>query len=1857
MMFPLLHSGLLVTVSVAANNICPPYSFNETVLCANANSTITNIADACEWTFEEYACTPEANLDEFTSDLLLNLTACPSSVMSNDSLYSILFFSKLNSSNADIMLSNLTGQFQNVSKEWKNFFLAGIWPSILQKVNSSNPAPQLIPIHVGPFLPYLSASMMQCLVDKKAPCENIQELVQGIGIEDPGMTITNGKELFPVLKSLLQNSSGNACSNNVNSSNWLAKYFGKFAQFADYKDFIDLNPNFNALDVLPSLTVPQIVNFCLQPNAVNNSNAAGQIMGILNSSADVQNFLTNLNLAANNMSSIPRPLAQGLINKTFQVLIPSLSPSNSSDWAGLFQDNLKFVLPEITTDQLKFLPSNFSCDSFQVVMKAMDSSSNQLKNVKPEDVYKAVIQPYLKNNGLSCSQNVNTSTWVTQNLGKFMQFAEYKDLLAFNAHFNALDVLSSLTVPQVVSFSLESNASSNTNAAGQIMALFPNAADVQNFLVTLNSAAALNNMSSIPRPLAQGLINKTFQVLIPSLSPSNSSDWAGLFQDNLKFVLPEITTDQLKFLPSNFSCDSFQAVMKAMDSSFNQLKNVKQEDVYKVIIQPNLKNNGLSCSQNVNTSTWVTQNLGKFMQFAEYKDLLAFNAHFNALDVLSNLTVPQVVSFSLESNASSNTNAAGQIMALFPNAADVQNFLVTLNSAAALKNMSAIHGPLALDLINKTLQLLIPSLSPSNSSGWTGLFQDKLKFILPEITTDQLKLLPQTFSCDSFQSVIKAMDTSFSHLKNVKQEDVYKVVIQPYLKNNGSVCSKNVNSSTWINGNFGKYSQFAEYKDLVAFNPNFNGMDVLSSLTVPQVVSLSLESSAGSNPSAVGQIMALLQNTNNAYDFLAQISSAAASKNMTTVPIPLAQGLLNKTFQTLTPKINNFNSSDWSTLFNNLSLVLPEISQDQLSLIPQNISCDSFQVVTKRLNSVYQQMKPEKQQAAYGSFIKPYLKNNGQAPKCYNQSDPNSAGWLLDNMGFFFALSSQTDLLTFANQNTLQLFVNNPATSQFASQLNLDKDIAIFITTLMTSGGNTNFSSIPSNFLCFLTPQAFLNMNSADIFDISQKINKACAKNQTQGASAQTTEELQVSISLVSKLNNFTSSTLSDLGQTAVGLSTSQISSIKDSDLKGALSSLSSVSGWSSGQSKAIMNKLFQSGYQVTNLESLGSLVVGLPSKKLMDLDPGLIVNASKNSQFANQLSSAPSSLQTVFVAKILSADSKPENFVKMIPNAMAVLIPKSRLAFKPILDDINNKAWAPEQAAMFFDSVVPAQSVLSNISASVLQGYTCGSNNKMSPTQVQSLAKAMKINNAILSEDQLNCLAKPIVKISSDADMESYPREIYLFSSPPSNANTTACKAFYTNVGAANISILSADSKKQKNFLPKALSCLNVTGFALTSDQIQILGQLVCDLNGTYIENSDSSVINQLPQCTSLTDDQKTSIIKVISQGKSSYGQPSTWSKTTLKSLKGIMSFANNEILSNISNDVLVSWIKDTSDLKRSQLATIVKTLYPNRARRAAGCTTGQITADNIKDNSLPLTYPTEQLNACLNDTILKDFLQDLGNKPFTNGQLGVLKTRLDTLYPSGYPEEVIPNLGAIAGVCAEADIAKWNITSVDTLESLLKNDLSSNVVKAVIDKFISGNSLSTSALNVIGSPSICLLNSSQLNGITPSAIGDAKPLNVNPCNQTVKDQLYVKANTSFQSMISDSSAYFTLKKPYIGGAPATDLQYLASKSVSMDIGTFISLNVNSVLGLSVGDVKGLLGSNVADLKTQENNTVVNTWARSQSQSALDLLGIGLTGGRADATTSTTVSQTTKKVGSSAVAVALSHSLLITGLIAFLLS
>lgn len=60
----------------------------------------------------------------------------------------------------------------------------------------------------------------------------------------------------------------------------------------------------------------------------------------------------------------------------------------------------------------------------------------------------------------------------------------------------------------------------------------------------------------------------------------------------------------------------------------------------------------------------------------------------------------------------------------------------------------------------------------------------------------------------------------------------------------------------------------------------------------------------------------------------------------------------------------------------------------------------------------------------------------------------------------------------------------------------------------------------------------------------------------------------------------------------------------------------------------------------------------------------------------------------------------------------------------------------------------------------------------------------------------------------------------------------------------------------------------------------------------------------------------------------------------------------------------------------------------------------------------------------------------------------------------------------------------------------------------------------------------------------------------------------------------------------------------------------------------LTVSEVKGLLGSNLIELKSYENQTLVQRWVRLQPQSELDTLVIGLTGGKTSDTS--TVSATT---------------------------
>ncbi|XP_053899059.1 uncharacterized protein LOC128844930 [Malaclemys terrapin pileata] len=903
----------------------------------------------------------------------------------------------------------------------------------------------------------------------------------------------------------------------------------------------------------------------------------------------------------------------------------------------------------------------------------------------------------------------------------------------------------------------------------------------------------------------------------------------------------------------------------------------------------------------------------------------------------------------------------------------------------------------------------------------------------------------------------------------------------------------------------------------------------------------------------------------------------------------------------------------------------------------KNTSCGTLHKIVAALNGIYSNLTVEDQRNIYKG-LKYYLTGDGSKQNCYNAALPSlsSTAWFANYLGSFMEHALVGDLQLFADEPTLQKFARDPVNLQLISNLSLPREMAVYYTSFLTSAPGFQLASLPDRLVCYLSPSAVSDLDRNGALNLAQRITKNCVpgpmrRDTKRPAPSLTTEERQVATLLVNKFEQFPPETLNALGQAAVGLSMSQIENgISDRDLKASLPSLSEVYGWNAEQSSTIVNKLFNSGYQILdaqNLAALGSLVAGLSSSRLQSLPPKVILEAVKIPGFVKQIVTVPSALKMALVEKIASAAGSPVNLVKYVPDSLASYIPKSLLAFgneKPSVQELNRKLWSREQAAMFFDDVIKTESNFSRLSPSVLQGFICAAANEMETERFQQLAKAMKQKNVKLGEDQLSCLAKRVTLNGIPKDLDNYPKDMLLFLSPSDYAGTGSCQQYFSNIGEANIDLLQRDSPQRKQLLEEALACLKIPGSLVSEENAEILGHLVCDLGEEYIRSSSGSLLPQLNECESFVPSQEEAIRNVLSSGSTPFGPPSKWSASTLNELSGLFRLFDRNILQKIPQNVLIPWLKSfmhDSPLPREQLASIVKNLLPSRWKRAAECPADKtITEEVVKDELMPIYYTPEELQACLQGVTLVEHLEQMSHYAFTDQQLAVLKKKLDELYPSGYPEKIIPNLGAISSLVTINDIKKWNITSAATLAVLLSNEPPNDQAALIITKYTDlGNPLNVTALNAIGTRYICLLTEPQLKMIEPSNLKMTKSLDPSACPQSTKDILYPKAKQAFSDQRNQFPAYYNLIKPYLTGAPGEDLRALSKDNVNMDIGTFMSLKNDSVLNLTADDIKGLLGLNLQDLKKQQYNSPVKDWIRQQRQSELDKLGIGLTGGIPD--------------------------------------
>uniref|UniRef100_W5L0L4 Uncharacterized protein n=1 Tax=Astyanax mexicanus TaxID=7994 RepID=W5L0L4_ASTMX len=459
---------------------------------------------------------------------------------------------------------------------------------------------------------------------------------------------------------------------------------------------------------------------------------------------------------------------------------------------------------------------------------------------------------------------------------------------------------------------------------------------------------------------------------------------------------------------------------------------------------------------------------------------------------------------------------------------------------------------------------------------------------------------------------------------------------------------------------------------------------------------------------------------------------------------------------------------------------------------------------------------------------------------------------------------------------------------------------------------------------------------------------------------------------------------------------------------------------------------------------------------------------------------------------------------VENVPDALASFIPPVLLSSLTITNVtlINLKIWKQEQAVVLFGPVASASNNMEELSESILQGFTCTSARSLPLQKIKQLVKACRPrtdrNKVALKESQLICMYN-YVKDDLTLSFTDMPSDMLLYYSY-SKVPKTKCRSYFIALGAADFSIPSSLLKIPSSLFKSAQDCLGITGTTLNKDQVG---------------NSDPLILENLKNCGDLSDAQVTAIQTLLFSGNTPYGNRLTWNQKTLDQLGILPLYLKRDFWAAFSSTTKTAFLKSFVPFLRSpgSINTNTPTQYL--------CLTGNITEATIADPS----FPFDNI-AAITDKVVDTSFQT------------IILNKLNQLFPTGLPDSVVQLLGSTSFMATVDDISKWDITTIDTLSSLMSpNKGNWTSEQQWIMKYLSveGNTLGTAELNAIGS-NLCSLDVSVLNTITADNLGRAKPMNISSCSIEQKSALYSIANSSFSSQRNDPTTFYQLISLYLG-------------------------------------------------------------------------------------------------------------------------
>ncbi|XP_065113949.1 uncharacterized protein mslna [Paramisgurnus dabryanus] len=1809
---------------------CAVTPVNEMAICASVNSSAlsqflntvtvnaTGSLNVCNFSVQQFACL--STVSRLNPQQVADLLACsPSSNVTKDTWK--LFFSKLGT-----QLDDALQRFTNMTQSPNNVSLSSVMDVIVEvRIDRLSPQRLRDPAFVGtwmqgklrPFLPSISSGALSCLSTKNFSCESYRAIFMVLNnntgpMGNPTQNLTYTNFIRPFLTQRL-NSGDNCTLPFSNSLDFILQNFGVFSPLAQLQDFYNLSGSFSALDALSVLTPVQLNDLVFRPPArVGDRNE--------------------------------------VLRRVFDFL---LQPSN--------RDKLHNFLPVL---QSQARPSNFICENYRNIFDRIDQAlSSLLPNqtdalltirdsimmIPPDEcILRASQCAVTPVNETAICASVNSSA-----LDQFLNTVTVNATGSLNVcnfsvqQFACLPMFSKFN-PQQVADLLACTLSNNVTVTKDTWKLFFSKLGTQ-----LDDALQrFTNRTQSPSNVSlSDVLDVIVDVRIDRLSPQRLRDPAFIgtwFQGRLNPFLPSVSQGSLSCLSTkNLTCETYQRIVGAFVNVVPQdgqdickpLQSTtitqRQDLIYTQFINAFLSRNDTDdprCLRDTaNSSQWLARNFGPFAQSARLMALQTLNKNFTAVEVLPSLTVRQLSEFAATPGSLTEPSGVNNTMQYVKDCQLGVFFDLFSPAVQGVPLTQDVKAALIQQIFNRAK---LSNVNTSNDEvlNWINIRLNPLLTNLTDSLVTPLFGILGTRDCNITQAAVNLLDVVRPSMPNNTKSAVYNNILQSFRGPAPLRCYRNNSFIAFLN------------ESLLGFGPLPNVTTLLSLIPPPRITEI-VNSLA---PPELGNYLAQPNVVDGDREICVIFKNLAKTPVfMETVDVP--DNVKSKILPCVWPlALSSDNQTEINLWFDRrLSLYLQFLNTDILgSIDTMNASCLSYKKMVNVLGSPSFNSSQLNSMDIYNSAIKTYLTTASQ-PKCFNVNDTrlNSTAWFVDYIGVnYINFVSIDDLYSFGSETTIKLFSVNPDNIKLFNQSGIPKNVLNRYTELIfLQNSNFDLLSLPSTLQCDAPVSAFNNINENQTNVILANFKTSCSD-----------VDPQISAVLVGKLpKTINADVINNLGQESVGLTTVQISNAPPSVIISGLSTLSNATGWSFGQAQAIITVILNGNFQLnsgSSLLSLGSLIGGIPSEKLTAIAPQQLLETSRNPTFIQNILIAPEIVQRTFVTQIISINTSVSALMANVPSEMALQIPRNHLiipdtADPQVLKQFNDKKWKPEQAVLFFDSVAEALNDSEKLSVDVLQGFTCARVQRFSKVKVSGFVRACRHREdrpkVVLSESQLTCMYN-LIRDDSPLDFVNYPTDMLLYYNynaiPRSN-----CTSYFTQVGSADFSVLSAELQGKRDTLwSNAQGCLNIVGTSLKKTDLAVLGNLVCAASKDYILNSDPEIIENLKNCKDLSDLQIAAMETVLLNGTSKYGPPSTWNQKTLADLGNLPLHFSQKFWASFKLSDLVKFLKTflkslrdintpKPRMKRLFNALIVTTT-PVVARAGETCTKGNITNIEISDNAFPFGYTATQFKLCMSAQVASDNLAALCEKIDISDFQRIILDKLNEISPNGLSESQVKVLGAVSRNATLDEINKWNITKADTLAALMNannGEWTSGQSNLIITKYLkANNSLTATELNLVKGPNLCSLDTSTLSSISPDSIKGADALDVSKCSSDNKKALFAVANKAFpipSTRVSSSLlTLFQLIEAYLGGADLSYIQGLANLNISMSLATFMKLDPSVVTNLTVSDVKGLLGMNLRDLKTYENQTTVRSWISSRLQSDLDTLNISLSGGKATATSPT---------------------------------